>query len=269
MKHIVDCHCHIYPEKIADKAVKGIGDFYGLDMRLDGRSKTLIAEGKKAGFDRHIIFSVATKPSQTRAINEFIASEVEAHPDVFTGLGTLHPDSDDIAGDITHLKSLGLRGVKLHPDVQGFKIDDHRCLSIYEKCEGDLPILFHTGDKRYDLSNPNRMRPILEIFTGLIVIGAHFGGYSIWEEASEELCGHENFYVDTSSSLFALSPEEACRIIRRYGADRVLFATDFPMWSPKEESERFNAVPLTEAEREMILWKNANTLFSLGIDSEK
>lgn len=266
MKHIVDSHCHIYPEKIADKAVKGIGDFYDLSMSLDGRCDTLITEGKKAGIGRHLIFSVATRPSQTRSINEFIASEVTAHPDIFTGLGTLHPDSDDIAGDIAHLKSLGLRGVKLHPDVQGFKIDDYRCLSIYEKCEGELPILFHTGDSRFDLSNPNRMEPILEIFTGLTVIGAHFGGYSIWEEASRRLCGHPNFYVDSSSSLFALSAETATEIIRRYGADKVLFATDFPMWSPAEEIKRFDALPLTEAERERILWKNANELFSLGLN---
>ena len=41
--------------------------------------------------------------------------------------------------------SLGLKGVKLHPDMQQFKIDDYRMLKIYELCEGKLPILIHTG----------------------------------------------------------------------------------------------------------------------------
>lgn len=266
MKHIVDCHCHIYPEKIASRAVESIGRFYDIPMCLDGRCETLIEEGRLAGTTHHMIFSVATKPAQTKSINEFIASEVEKYSDIMTGLGTVHPDSEDLEGDIDHIIELGLKGVKLHPDIQGFKIDDYRCLKIYELCEGRLPILFHTGDSRYDFSNPNRLCPILEIFTGLTVIGAHFGGYSVWEEAADKLAGHKNFYVDSSSSLFALEPEKAVEIIRRYGTDRVLYATDFPMWSPVDEIKRFNALDLTEEERENILWKNANKLFELGLE---
>ena len=110
---------------------------------------------------------------------------MKKHPGRFIGVGTLHPDSADIKGDIEHLVSLGLKGVKLHPDIQGFKIDDYRCLKIYELCEENrLPILMHTGDSRYDYSNPNRLLPVLKIYTELTVIGAHFGGWSIWETAS-------------------------------------------------------------------------------------
>ena len=77
----------------------------------------------------------------------------------------MHPDSTDIVGDIEHLQELGLRGVKLHPDIQGFKLDDYRCLKIYELCEKKgLPVLLHTGDFRYDFSNPNRVKPILETY---------------------------------------------------------------------------------------------------------
>ena len=62
--------------------------------------------------------------------------------------------------------------------------------------------------------------------------------------------------MDTSSSLYALKPDEAARIIRDYGVERTLFGVDFPMWSPTEELERFMALPLTDAEREKILWTN-------------
>ena len=61
----------------------------------------------------------------------------------------------------------------------------------------------HTGDSRYDNSNPNRLLPVMEIYSDLTVIGAHFGGYSIWEEASKKLCSLPNLYVDTCSSFFA------------------------------------------------------------------
>lgn len=267
---IVDCHCHVYPDKIAQKASDSISKFYNLPVRLDGRAQTIKRLAREAGITKSIIFSVATKPSQTRSINEFIASEAAECGDMFAGLGTLHPDSDDLEGDMRRLLDLGLRGVKLHPDIQGFKLDDYRCLKIYEICEREgVPVLLHTGDSRFDNSNPNRLKPLLEIFTDLKFIGAHLGGYSVWESACEMLSGHDNFYADCSSSLYALTPEDALRIIRSYGADKVMFGTDFPMWEPAGELERLFKLDLSEDELEQILWKNANKMFKLGMDKDQ
>ena len=137
-------------------------------------------------------------------------------------------------------------------------------LKIYELCEGKLPILMHTGDHRYDYSNPNRILPILEIYKSLTVIGAHFGGWSLWEEATAALHRFENFYVDCSSSLYALSPQKAKELILTYGTHRVLFGTDYPMWEPTTEIERFMQIDLTEKQREDILYNNAKKLFQIS-----
>ena len=259
---IADAHCHIYPEKIADRAVAGTDTFYGTAAKCRGTTDDLIKIGAEAGIDRFIVQSVATTPKQVKSINEFIAESVEKYPTLLTGLGTLHPDSEDIAGDIAHLKSLGLRGVKLHPDIQRFKLDDYRCLKIYELCERErLPILMHTGDSRYDYSNPNRLIPIMQIYTGLTVVGAHFGGWSIWEQASKQLCGIPNLYVDCSSSLPYLKPKTAVEIIRRYGADRVMFGTDYPMWDPRDEVKSFMELELTDEERRKVLFENSERIY--------
>ncbi len=258
---IIDAHCHIYPDAIASRAVAGIGNFYNMPLLYDGTLATLNAAHAANGITHAVIFSVATKPSQTAGINRFIAENVSASNGRFVGLGTLHPDSEDIKGDIEHILELGLRGVKLHPDIQRFKIDDYRCLKIYELCEGRLPVLLHCGDHRFDFSNPNRLRPILEIFTELQVIGAHFGGWSVWNEAEDMLSGFSNFSVDTSSSFYALTPEKATEIVRKFGADRVMFATDYPMWDIGEELGRFYKLSLTEDEREAVLWRNAARIF--------
>ena len=191
--------------------------------------------------------------------------EMAAHPGKLTGFGTLHPDSPDIEGDVNHLLELGLKGVKLHPDIQQFKIDDYRCLRIYDLCEGRLPILMHTGDSRFDYSNPNRLLPVLEIYKNLTVIGAHFGGYSVWDEAESRLVGLPNLYVDCSSTRFAVSDEKVVELIRAYGSDRVLFGTDYPMWSPVEETAWFLGLPLTEEERRRILYENVCNLLSIPV----
>ena len=261
---IIDAHSHIYPDKIAEKAAAATCDFYGgLGSTLDGTVSTLSKEAELAGIEHCIVQSVATTPKQVSSINNFIAKSVAESNGKFIGLGTLHPDSEDIKAEVDEIISLGLKGVKLHPDIQQFKIDDYRMLKIYELCEGKLPLLIHTGDHRYDLSNPNRMMPILEIYKNLTVIGAHFGGWSVWEEATEKLCKYKNFYVDCSSSLYAMTPEKAKELIMAYGTSRVLFGTDYPMWEPKAEIERFMQIDLTDKEREDILYNNAAKIFDI------
>lgn len=262
--YVIDSHCHIYPEKIAAKAVAGTDKFYDTVAACLGTPDDLLEMNERAGIDHSLVQSVATTPKQVQSINEFIADTVKKSDGRLTGLGTLHPNSDDLRGDVEHLISLGLKGVKLHPDIQNFKVDDYRCLKIYELCEEfSLPLLMHTGDKRYDNSNPNRLIPILQIYDHLTIIGAHFGGWSIWEEASHVLCDIPNLLVDCSSSMPWISDEKTVEIIRRYGADRVLFGTDFPMWSPVIELERFMTLPLTDDERRLILSENAKKLYQL------
>ena len=265
MYKILDAHCHIYPDKIAEKAAEAPGNFYDIEMSMDGKVSTLIKEGEKAGFTHFLVQSVATTPKQVSSINKFIADCVEKSDGKMTGFGTMHPDSEDKESDFKELMELGLKGVKLHPDIQGFKIDDYRMLKIYELCEKyNIPVLMHCGDSRYDNSNPNRIVPIMDIYTDLIMIGAHFGGYSVWEDAVKKLAGYENFYVDSSSSLFKVSSKEAREYIDAYGVDRVLFGTDYPMWNPGEELERFMKIELSDKDRQKILYDNAAKL--LGIE---
>ena len=46
-------------------------------------------------------------------------------------------------------------------------------------------------------------------------------------------------------------------------AEKFFFATDFPMWDAKAELERFNSIPLTDKEKEMILSGNIKRLLKL------
>ena len=266
MYKIIDAHCHIYPDKIALKATKATENFYHLNVtELDGTVSMLKEMGEKANVSHFVVQSVATSPAQVSSINRFIANTVEENKSQMTGLGTLHPDSDDIKRDVDEIISLGLKGVKLHPDIQKFKIDDYRCLKIYEECEGRLPILMHTGDERYDYSNPNRLKPILDIYENLTIIGAHFGGWSIWENAAKELYKYKNLYVDCSSTFYGLDDKKIIELINMYGEDKVLFGTDYPMWTPQVEVERFLSLKLKKSTNKKILAENAQKLFGIEL----
>ncbi|MDR1001223.1 MAG: amidohydrolase family protein [Clostridiales bacterium] len=259
---IIDFHAHVYPDKIAEKAVKSIGDFYKIPIHCScsGTPDNLISLGDEAGIDRFVIFSAAQTASQVASINDYISGVAAAHPERFTGFGSVHADYD--ANEIERIQALGLKGVKLHPDFQSFNIDDDRMLPMYARMEGKLPVIIHAGDYRYQWSHPRRVARVCDMFPRLTVIAAHFGGWSLWDLAREFL-ENKRCYVDVSSSIMFLGNRRAKELIRVYGAERVLFGTDYPMWNPKEELERLYALNLTSREMELILAANAIRLLKL------
>ena len=260
---IIDCHTHVFPPKIAKKAVLAIGDFYGIPMTRAGSMKELCTEAKLYGMEKMLITSTATKNEQVTAINDFLKDSQEVHKELFA-FGTLFPEMDDYAMDaeIERILQMGLYGVKLHPDFQQIEADSDGMKRIARKVAGKLPVLIHAGDPRYDFSNPDRIRALIESAPpAFTLIAAHFGGYRVWDEAAAKLTGYDNLYVDTCSSLEFIEPGRAVELIGLYGEDRVLFGTDYPMWNYSEELARIERLALSPDVLKKILYSNAKKLF--------
>lgn len=257
---VIDAHAHIYPEKIAQKAAAAIGAFYEAPMRYDGTARNLLASGERIGTERYLVCGVATVPDQVQSVNDFIAASAAREPR-FVPLGTLHPAMADVEREIDRIEALGLRGIKLHADFQRFCIDDPAAMPIYRAAAARrLPILFHTGDSRYDFSHPDCLRRVLAEVPDLIAIAAHFGGYSEWDDVYHYERS-PNLYFDTCSSLAWLSADRAAALIDHFGADRFLFGTDYPMWDHREELERLRSLGLSDSDLRGILALNFEDLF--------
>ena len=252
---VIDFHAHIYPEKIAAKVLANVWEFYKIPMQLDGTAGTLLENGRQGGIDRFVVFSPAAVPEQVRSINDFIAAVCGEHSEFF-GFGTLHHQMENPAEEIERLIGLGLKGIKLHPDMQRFNIDDKPMMDIYAALEGRLPVIFHTGDYRYSFSHPSRLARVLDNFRGLTAVAAHFGGWSLFDIAMDQLQGY-SCYFDISSSLPFLGKRRALELIRSYGAERILFGSDYPMWNPAACLKEFLELNLSDSEREKILSQNA------------
>ena len=261
---IIDCHAHVYPDKIAGKASDAIGDFYNIKMAHDGTAASLLKSGERNGVTGHIIHSVATIPEQVRTINDFIAKTVRENPERFIGFATLIPGMDGLEKEIERIRELGLKGVKLHPDFQKFNIDDPVCDRMYGLLEGNLPLLIHTGDGRYEraFSSPKRIAPVTGKFPELKIICAHFGGYTEWDIAAEALAG-KNVWADTSSSLSYIGKKKTRELISLFGENKVVFGTDYPMWDAGSEIEMIMSLGLGEETAEKIFWKNISDLIGI------
>lgn len=247
----IDFHTHVYPDTIALKAADSIRQFYSLGNKtMNGTVKMLLEKGKATGTSRYVILPVAIRPDRTRHINDFILQTLAQQPQFF-GFGTVHAAMDNLMDEVAYIQEHGLRGIKMHPDSQVFAIDDERLLPMYEHIQGKLPVILHMGDHRFDYSHPARLRNLLQQFPKLQVIAAHFGGYDLYEEAYS-LLKDTNCFFDVSSSLIFMDEGVAENYINRYGAERFVYGSDYPMWDPEEEMQRFLRLKLTDSQFEQI-----------------
>ncbi len=260
---IIDFHCHIYPDPIAQKATDSIREFYELEGgHMDGRVSTLLQRGTQAGIDRFVVLPVGMRPDKVRHVNDFIKGEV-AKCSRFIGFGTIHAQMENIADEAQYIIDSNLQGIKMHPDFQRFDIDDPRLDALYETVQGKIPVMFHMGDQRYDFSHPARLRRVMERFPKLQAVAAHFGGYSMYETAYEELKDQENCIFDVSSSLMFMENGVGEKYIRLYGPERMVYGTDYPLWDPVNEVRRFFSLKLTDTEFEQICHKTAENFLML------
>lgn len=261
---IIDAHAHIFPEKIQEKAVLSIGDFYGVKMKHEGEgtSEGLLCSGKRAGVDKYLVCSTATTAKQVIPINDFIASECEKHNE-FIGFGTMHPSLENIGEELDRCLRMGLRGIKIHPDFQLFNIDSDEAMPMYrEIAKRGMFLLVHLGDETRPFTKPWRMRKVLDEVPSLKVFGAHFGGYHAWDEAYEAYLPG-TLWMDISSSLFMMDKKTAYKFFDKFGIDNFFFGSDFPMWDHEAELQRFFSLGLSKEQNEKILSKNFERVYGL------
>lgn len=257
-----DIHTHVYPDEIAQKATDSVKEFYKIGgSNMNGTTSMLLERGKAAGITGFLILPVAIRPDRVHGINDFIVHQLKLHPE-FVGFGTVHAAMDDLTDEVHRIMNMGLRGIKIHPDSQRFHIDDPRLYPMYEAIEGRIPIMLHMGDHRYDYSHPVKLRKVLDQFPRLQAIAAHFGGYSMYDTAYELLKDTDCIF-DVSSSMMFMEPGQPEKYINLYGAERMAYGTDYPMWDPVEEVERFLRLKLTDDQFEQIAWKTAYRFLKL------
>jgi len=260
---ILDFHTHAFPDKIAEKATENLKTYYKIEPVSKGNYDDLLQRAATANVSKIVVHSTATKPSQVINVNSYIGELVQTYPDLLIGFGTIHPLFEDYKTELARIKAIGLKGIKLHSDFQGFDIDTPRMMPIYaEIVRLRLPILFHMGDRTLDHSSPHRLANVISEFPDMVAIGAHLGGVFRWEDSLKHLVG-KNLYFDTSSAIGMITPALAMEIIERHGFDKILFGTDFPLSDYESELKYFFDLPLTEAQRTDILYNNAAKLLHI------
>jgi predicted TIM-barrel fold metal-dependent hydrolase len=281
---IIDFHTHIFPPKIAAHAIATIEIKAATPAYTDGSLNELRTSMKEAGVDVSVLLSVATNPLKIANMNDLqIAGKEQGDPDL-VWFGCVHPYAENWKEELERIAAAGLKGIKLHPQYQGFVIDEPKSIRVLEKCgELGLIVVNHSGkEPAYPgafNSDPKQIRNALRQAGPVTFVGAHMGALMCWDEALDMYGDLPNVYLETSwglrqlklgergyysqEALGLMEPDAFLKLIRDFGANRVLFGSDCPWRGQKQTIDGINALPLTQEEKALIFHKNAEKLLNI------
>lgn len=263
---VIDFHTHAFPDAIAERAIASlVRSSEGLYPPCsDGTLMGLKQNMERFGVSLSVVQPVITKPSQTKGLNEWAQS---INGDGIISFGGIHPHTDDYKRDIDFVVSLGLVGIKLHPEYQDFVVDSPIMLRIYDYAfSKGLIILQHAGyDPAFKApfrSSPKAFARVVKEMQGGKMVLAHLGSQGMWGDVERYLCGLD-VYFDTSMGTFLYPEEQFIRIVKNHGSDKILFGSDAPWSRADKEIAAIRSMPLSDGDKDRILYKNAEELLRI------
>jgi predicted TIM-barrel fold metal-dependent hydrolase len=258
-------HAHVFPETV----------------RPHGCVDTLLRLMDDCGIERAVCFApFASQLTGTdiRA-NEWLVGEVERHADRLIGFGTIHLERGGLAEQVTRVRELGFRGIKLHPAVQRCHILSDSLLEIYGEAERQgLVLSFHTGVHHARLSDA-RLIDFDEIayqFPTLRFSLEHVGGYAFYREAVGVIQnnlgrahvsggGKGTVYAGLTSVFSVKEPhwylppsgvDSIASLVTQIGANHIVFGLDFHYKSTayiQEAIATLRGLNVSDADKDLIL----------------
>ena len=273
---IIDFHTHAFPDSLATGTLSKLVSnaqayahlYGGSQPYTDGTLDGLADSSRQAGIDISLILPVATSPKPSQTLNTF-AVMADRHEGL-RSFGSVHPQNPDCMKELERIQSLGLRGIKLHPDYQGCFADGADTIAVVRKAtELGLWVIFHAG---VDIGmpppihcTPQRIIRLRKAVPDARIILAHMGGFFMWPDVLSALPDMQ-VWIDTSYSLtkYPQYDELFAKIIRANGTGHVLFGTDSPWANQKESLEMtkafFKRFGFTPTETASMLGDNAQRI---------
>lgn len=265
---LIDFHTHAFPDSLAAKAMASLGSRIDLKPLTNGTIGSLIEKMDQDGVDYSVVCNIATNAHQNIKVNSFALETKEKHSDRLFPLGSIHPDFERPYDELERLYKSGIKGIKIHPDYMSRMIDDPSFDEIFDLCaQFDMFVITHAG---FDVYSPDKIWATPDAILNRLkrsprskLIGAHFGGNTLWQEVADKLAG-KNLWIDTSLGVhYGLPKELAADILTRHDPEKILFGSDCPWFSPKLTFEYIDSLTLPDLLKEKIFSSNAMRLLGM------
>lgn len=196
----------------------------------------------------------------------------------FVGIDPNLMSREVLVNELEEKRKRGAKGVKIVPSTLRFYLNEPTLWPMYEFCDRTgLPLLTQTGRGPLERQRPEGWdawgRPIylkyaLEEFKNLKVITAHFGGGHP-NDVVELARKFPGFYTDLSSQVGVWDEpghwtvQEGVEWIRKVGADKVVYGTNYPGQDPVKYYNKLKSLPLKSSEMEKIASGNIKTILGM------
>jgi predicted TIM-barrel fold metal-dependent hydrolase len=248
---IVDAHTHLYPDVTEDDAaytlLKSTGTTGG---------EAVIRLLDRFGIDKAVLFP----PGLTSAANIALAEVVKKYPDRVIGFGTVHPLWEpEPARRVNEAYALGLRGLKIHPWLQGITLSEGTQRRFEEllnqAAKLAMPVIFHSG------TPPDtqclQYSVLADMFPDVNLIYGHMGLGYLWRDAISSAKAYENVYLETSGIQY---PRAIRQALDTCGAAKVIYGSDLPYLHPAVEMKKISILGLQQNELEKVMGLNILSL---------
>ena len=264
---IIDFHTHIFPERVAPRAMEalkgGIRRIEGIEVEpyTDATYDGLLKSMEENGVDMSLVMPIVTNPEKPDGINNY--AETIRNSRVLS-FGSVHPMQKNAADAVRELKSRGFVGIKMHLEFQRCYIDSPETLAVLKAAEEEnMLVLLHAGA---DIGMPppvycppERLKNALNYVEGSNIVAAHLGGWRRWGDVYKLLAGTP-IYMDTAVISDYIDINLCREIIKKHGADKILFGSDSPWETPLHTLEYLRSLNLGSEAEEKIMYKNAKSL---------
>ncbi len=271
---IIDCHTHIFPEKVRkdrDTFCKRDGGFSFVYRHSKAKMvgvEDLIVSMDESGIDRSVICGFPwSQPDLCSFQNQYLMESASRYPKrliVFVSLLFSNPDwSEKELGRALKGGAKGVGEIAFYLDEMTSQ-DLHSMKPILTKMEQQgIPLLLHTNET-IGHSYPGKGKTPLERFYEMIlafpklpIILAHWGGgfpfYELMPEVAKVMA---NVSYDTAASPFLYSKRIYAVAREIVGVEKIFFGTDFPLISPRRYFQELEESGLSKQDREKILGLN-------------
>ncbi len=191
---------------------------------------------------------------------KFSAFVGRRHPERVVPFGYISPSAKKFDEQLAFIKATRFPGVKVHPSFGRWspQVPAHRV--NFEKLlawarDHKAVVICHTGSHAY----VRDFVPVLQAFPEVKFILGHSGLSHQADQAIDAARQCPNTYLELSGGYYQYQFERAVRD-PAIGPERVLYGSDLPSLHPLVEQEKIFALPISEAERELIFWKNMQRL---------
>lgn len=267
----IDAHIHILPDAV-HQANPDSEDVWVRANLLEYRQKM---DG--LGVEKAVIMPfndpwLMSMEFTVGAVHKNLADMKQRYPGkfyAFADIDTRNTPEESVGAIEKAIGEYGLDGVKIHPNNSGMALDSDYNRAIFTFAQAEhIPVAIHcypNSDK--DLSTAQQVVRVLNQYPDLTVIVSHMGADQ-WERLLST-----NVSVDISAVLpdyvRKLGMEATKTILRKFGADRLIFATDYPdnrLLPPEEIYDTYfailNRMDFTQEEAQKIAYSNMERILT-------